>query len=224
MPREIDFLDSFVKLLKTNGYPENSLNIEPSIVGFGKNLKPDLVIVDPDSNKPLAIFELKRLPSEEHLNGAIQQLKHYSKAMKNVEIPLFAVFIPSNENVSDSDFKIFKIFSELNFYERDFEELKKIPDYTLLKNSQLTKEITKVAEEQEQTIDYFQMLCWVGAIFVFLIFLAAIFKLFTVDLQILALIGVIVGLFILPYANKLKILGFEFERLTDIKKGKSEKK
>lgn len=221
--REIDINDFFVKYLISKGYPENSINIGTTIAHPLGLCKPDFIIVDPDSNKPLAIFELKRMRTDTSVSSAIQQLMKYAQIIENPDIPLFAVFPISIDNNS-LEFEFFTI--DLSSEKKDSDRIKKtdtFPSYKLLKNSQLTKELSKISTEQEQTIDNFTKVSWALAFLVFLVLVADILNIFKIDIQSLALIGVIIGLIILPYANKLKILGFEFERLTQSKKGKDEK-
>jgi len=55
--REIDIHDFFVNYLLSKGYPKNSITVNPVLENYNR---PDFVIVDPETNKPLAIFELKR--------------------------------------------------------------------------------------------------------------------------------------------------------------------
>jgi hypothetical protein len=244
--REFEFHNEFVNYLKSKGYPENAIIVNPVYEYLGRKYRPDIVIVDPDSNKPLAIFELKNIKSDRTIATTIQQLATYAQAIKNPDILLFAAF-PIGEDNKSIDFEIFPLDDIGEKGENEISVLKKKgksknkvegeekeistrliktdnpPEYKILKNSRLTEEISKISDEQEQTIGYFQILCLVSAIFVFLILMADILNLFKIDTQRLALIGVIIGLFILPYASKLKILGFEFERLTQSKKGKEEK-
>lgn len=228
--REIDIKDFFVKYLISKGYPENSITVDPVYDYLGRKYRPDILIVDPDSNKPLAIFEIKRTKNPQNLDTAFKQLSTYAQAIKNPDILLYAVF-PIAVDEKSLGFEIIpfnkKDEQEENEDRKDLQgssfESDNPPEYKILKNSRLTEEISKITTEQEHTIDYFQLLCWVSAIFVFLALIADILNYFKIDVQRIALIGVIVGLFILPYASKLKILGFEFERLTQSKKENDEK-
>lgn len=220
---EIDIGNYFIEFLISHGYPENSI-ISKSVLFHPEHPCPaDFTIVDPESNKFLALFEVKKETKTEKLHSAVRdQLLNYSLAITDRDIPIIAVY-PKSGDKNDLQFE-FYLFNR--FANNDSERLIKrdiLPDYKILKNSRLSKELSKISDKQEQTVDNFQMVCWVSAIFVFLVLLADIFKIFTADLQRLGLIGVIVGLFILPFASKLKILGFEFERLSQIKKGKDNK-
>jgi hypothetical protein len=224
MIREIDLHNFFVKYLISNGYPENSITIHPILEYLGRKYRPDFVIVDPDSNKPLAIFELKSKRTDQSESSAIQQLVTYAQAIKIPDIPLFAVFPIGLDNKS-LEFEFFTISPSTEKKESDrITKHETLPDYKLLKNSRLSEEISKISDEQEQTEDYFQILCWISAIFVCMLLVADYLNIYKIDVQRLGLIGLIVGLFILPYASKLKLLGLEFEKLTLSKKDKDEKK
>jgi len=218
MFREIDLHDFFVQYLISKGYPENSITINPVLDYLGRKYQPDFVIVDPDSNMPLAIFELKDKRTEDSLSTAIQQLSTYAQAIKIPDIPLFAVFPIGVDNKSlEFEFFTRNLPSE-NKESDQIIKSDKLPAYQLLKNSRLTEELSKISDEQEHTVDIFKKICWVLAVLVCLALVLDILNIFKIDVQRLGLIGVIIGLIILPYANKLKILGFEFERLTQIKK------
>lgn len=222
MFRELDIHPVFVKYLISKGYPENSITINPVYEHLGRRFRPDIVIVDPESNKPLAIFEIKYSSNGKNLTDAIQQLYSYAQAIKVPDIPLFAA-VPIGID-KEIQFEIYPIKTPSET--KGTEPPKKTdnpPDYALLKNSRLTEELTKISKEQEHTIDDFTKVSWILAFLVFISLIADIISIFKIDVQRLALIGVIIGLIILPYANKLKILGFEFERLTQSKKGKNEK-
>jgi len=221
--RKIDIHDFFIKYLISNGYPENSINFKPVFHHPERPCLADLAIVDPESNKLLAVFEVKRQQRTEKLHSSVRdQLLSYSQAIPDPDVPLIAVF-PTLVDNKDLQFEFFFLNRSADNETERLVKRERLPEYKLLKNSRLTKELLKISDEQEQTVDYFQMICWVSAVFVFLALLADILNYFKVDIQRLALIGVIVGLFILPYASKLKILGFEFERLSQIKKGTREK-
>ncbi|MFA5269953.1 MAG: hypothetical protein WC379_18470 [Methanoregula sp.] len=222
MTRELDIHEVFVEFLVSKGYPRNSVTIDPVYEHLGRKYRPDIVIVEPDTNKPLAIFEIKNELGKNGLNSAIQQLFSYAQAIKIPDIPLFAAF----PTIVDKEitFEIYQIKSPSETKETESSgKIESPPSYALLKNSRLTEELSKISEDQEKTVDNFTKVCWGLAFLVFLFLIIDFLNIYKIDLQRLGLIGVLIGLIILPFANKLKILGFEFERLTQSKKGNDEK-
>ena len=68
--------------------------------------------------------------------------------------------------------------------------------------------------KRENTLNYFQVICWVVAFLLFIVLLLDILKIVSMTPERLALVGGIVALVIIPFAKKLRILGVEFERLS----------
>jgi len=89
MEREINVLYSLIEFLISHGYPENSLALEWNI---SRGYKVDLAVVDPDTNKPIALFEIKRRKTEESTKMAIRQLETYSKVLGDEQVPTYIVF------------------------------------------------------------------------------------------------------------------------------------
>jgi hypothetical protein len=221
MIRELEIHEVFVKYLILNGYPEKSIVVSPVFDHLGRKYRPDFVIVDPDSNKPLAIFEVKNIRKDNSLKDVTQQLYSYARAIKIPDVPLFAAF-PTIIN-KEIQFEIYSIKTPSEEKEIEPEKIDNPPVYSLLKNSRLTEELSKISEDQEKTADNFTNVCWGLAFLVSLFLIVDFLNIYRIDLQRLGLIGVFIGLIILPFANKLKVLGFEFERLSQSKKGKEEK-
>ena len=70
---EKDTLQSFINYLMERGYPENSLLTNYKIGKY----RADLVIIDPETNNPLQIFEFKAKKTQQsQLNGK-NRIKNY---------------------------------------------------------------------------------------------------------------------------------------------------
>jgi len=54
--REKDLLFSLIKYLTSHGYPEEALALEWKV---GQKYRVDLAVIEPVTNKPIALFELK---------------------------------------------------------------------------------------------------------------------------------------------------------------------
>lgn len=70
-----DFLESFQDFLINKGYPEDSILVDYKIGKY----RPDLTIVDPQTNTPLQIFELKAKKTPQTEEAGRQQLRRYTE-------------------------------------------------------------------------------------------------------------------------------------------------
>ena len=87
-------------------------------------------------------------------------------------------------------------------------------DYNFQRNSRLSEKIEDKKKNKEKKIDYFKWICWILAFLILVIFILKRIGWLNIDSVDFAFIGSIVGLILIPYSNKMKILGVEFERLT----------
>jgi len=212
MERDEDLLLSLIGFLLAHGYPKESLVIEWPI---DKRYRADLAVIDPDTNKALALFELKRRKTNDSLKMALKQLETFSKALGDEQVPTYAVFGKDG----DPPFEIFYL-PKPGFEESEAELIgtNKVPDFSTFKISKITKTIAQTLEKRKATLNSFQILCWIAAFFASVLLLLDFLNILDITPERLALIGIIVGLIVIPFASKLKILGIEFERLTEKKK------
>ncbi|GEM_PF-6540119 len=87
--------------------------------------------------------------------------------------------------------------------------LQSVPEYSSLKMQKL---IAK-KKEKDQALAGFKRLCWIMALVLVGVLLVDVFVVSMVTGPRLSLVGMIVGLFLAPYVNRLRVLGMEFERL-----------
>lgn len=205
MERDKDLLLALIKFLLEHGYPKESLVME---WGVGKQYKVDLAVIDPDSNKAIALFELKRKKSLESMKMAFRQLKVYSKAIGDEQVPVYVVF----GKYGDPPFEIYHLKKE-EFGECEELKIDRVPDYSIFKNRKIRQIIDQIEKKRERTINYFQIICWIMAFFTAVLLVLDFLNILKITPERLALIGVIAGLIIVPFASKLKILGFEYEGL-----------
>jgi len=88
----------------------------------------------------------------------------------------------------------------------------------LLEISEIRKAISKTQKKRQETLTLFHIICWSLAIIVTALLYLEFINKIKITTERLALIAVIIGLILIPFAGKLKILGFEFERLQRKKK------
>ncbi|MFA4831634.1 MAG: hypothetical protein WC618_05750 [Patescibacteria group bacterium] len=190
-----------VKLLVSKGYPESSFNFEwkQGMLGY------DLAVIDPRSSELLAIFELKVesavVISTEKLR---EKIKKYAALVSKISVPLYIVSAVQGGNL----FAIHKLIyqtKESNFPE--FLEVENLPDFNTLKN-------TVLVLKKKEYVNWLKVGSWIfsGLFLILLIF--EWWGKIVITYPRLILIGIICGLFLVPYAYKLKILNFfEFERV-----------
>jgi len=208
MEREHDLLKALIDYLIKHGYPKDSFVLEWKV----GNRIIDLAVIERITNKPVALFELKRRKNQETINIAINQLRAFTMELGNEQIPIYVVF-PSIGKLP------FEIYNIKDLQENQIEEIERVPDFDFLENTFKKKEIIKVKKKEKDTIDIFATICWMASVLVAVLF---VLNLLNERIQItyidLSLIGVVIALAILPFSSKLKFLGIEFNRLKDKKK------
>lgn len=77
---ETDIRDKLISRLLELGYPKSSIVLELGLeIGRTSTARIDLAILDPETNKILSVFEVKK--DSKNLGGAVQQLISYSKVL-----------------------------------------------------------------------------------------------------------------------------------------------
>lgn len=212
MERDEDLLLSLIDFLLAHGYPKNSLVMEWPIRG---RYRVDLAVVDPDTNKAIALFELKRKKRPETLKMALRQLEAYSKALGDEQVPTYVVF----GKEGDPPFEIYYLQKEgLERSENQPIRINKVPDFSIFKTSRFRKIVSQTEKKRKKTLNSFQIVCWVAAFFVSVLLILDFSNILDITPERLALVGVVAGLVIIPFASKLKLLGIEFERLREKEK------
>lgn len=207
MELDKDLLIAVINFLLQHGYPKDSLVMEWPI---GQRYRADLAVVDPDTNKAIALFEFKRVKNPDSIKMALRQLEAYTTAMGDDQVPTYVVF----GKEGDEPFEIYHIEKGVDDKETlSSVALKKIPDFSIFKNSKIRKSIEQAEKERERAIDYFLIICWILAIGGIVLLVVDFMGLIKITAERLSLIFLIMILFVIPFASKLKILGVEYERL-----------
>ena len=206
MKLEKETYKALVKYLLQHGYPPESLAVEYQLGKY----RVDLAVIDPESKVPLALFEIKQQKTPLTLKTGKEQLKRFLSYLDTKSIPTYLVFTkkgtPAFEiqriqleetqiSVEETGFK-----SEL---EMDFDTIQNIT------RSAITAETTN---RRKRTIDILKWQCvFIISILLVLLILDAL-NIILISTEHLTIGGVIIALSLIPYASKLKFLGFEFER------------
>jgi predicted nucleic acid-binding Zn ribbon protein len=195
-----------MEYLTAHGYPEEALVFEWKI---DARHMVDLAVIDPTTNRPIALFELKRRKNPQNLSMATRQLAAYKKALGDDQVPTYIVF-PAEGIPPFEMYHLKKDASESN--ELFDTQIERVPDYSVMKNSAISKEILKTERQRRSTLDWFQVMCYLLAGAVVLLVVLDFLGIVRITPERLTLIGIIIALIIVPVASKLKILGMEFER------------
>lgn len=207
MELDKDLLLGVIKFLLQHGYPEESLVVEWPI---GQRYRADLAVVDPGTNKAIALFEFKRVKNPESMKMALRQLATYTKAMGDVQVPTYAVFGKEGEE----SFEIYHIEKGVDGKETlSPVALRRISDFSIFKNSNIRKSIEQAETKKKRVVDEFRVVCWILAIVVMALLVLDFTGLIKITPERLSLIFLIVILFVMPFASKFKFLGLEYERL-----------
>ncbi|MDD5569650.1 MAG: type I restriction enzyme HsdR N-terminal domain-containing protein [Bacteroidales bacterium] len=213
MERDLDILKRVTDFLIQHGYPEESIMLEWKV---SSKYRVDMAVIDNISKRPVALFEFKRQRRKESENIAIEQLKKYAEILGDDTIPLYLVFGADNTE----GFEIY-FLTEDNGKEV-LKLIPTIPQFRNLKNSFLSKAVSKNEKDKKKFFNWFRFICWFLASIIFLLLYFDFKGCISITTERLGIIAIIIGLVIVPFARKLKILGLEFERLIDDKEKKYE--
>lgn len=209
----------FSAFLQERGYPDGSLIYEPRLKGpQGKLYIPDFLIVDPTRNERLAIVEVKRQITG-RIKGIQEQLEQYKKAAGDSTLPAFLV-TPNDEPQSKYPFNL-HIFNSKN--QLEIVDFRLFPAFSALSSNQTAEKKQNLKQEKEQISNAFDLISHITAfaLVVLLIadFLCSLKGITLLTAERLALLGGAVVMVVIPFAQKFKGLGIEWERAQDKSKG-----
>lgn len=201
----------FFAYLKNLGFPDGSLIFEPSVKIAGKIYSPDFLIVDPDNNERLAVIEVKR-KFFDRSELVKEQLNTYRNAIGNTTIPAFLA-TPSEDNAAEHPFKIFKLRDDGEFEKID---LSLFPSFFSLSSNKAAEKKKEISDKKEGITSSFETVTrWTVVSLIALViadFVCSFFNIKILTTERLTLFGGAVALLIIPYAQKFKWLGIEWEQ------------
>lgn len=194
---EVQIMELLLKELIKNGYPPESLSTYSKKDGYTY----DLAIFDPQSNEIIAIFELKlQNPLMSSSTGLRNSIKKYLAFAKNTNIPFFLVNF-KKDKLTFSQF----ISKDQQKEKGTFVPILKLPLFEGLKSKVL-------GGKRKKEIDKLTVVCWVLAFLLAILLVLEFYNIYTITFERISLIGAIIALILIPFAQKLKVLNFEFER------------
>jgi hypothetical protein len=208
----------FFQYLSELGFPQSSIIYEPAFqpIGDGRRYRPDFALLDPKTNEPLAIIEIKGRSDPETLSRATQQVQRYIAALRDRAVRGFVV-TPAQSGVG------------FDFYTPgENGEPKQVPSSSFLQfeslsSARIAAKKEMLAEEKKETIDQFLVVCFSAAAFAVALatadFVCSRYGTTLLTAERMALIGAAGALVVIPYVQKFKGLGIEIDRAAKQTKG-----
>lgn len=207
----------FASFLKQRGYPDGSLIYEPAIRGTDGGLyRPDFLVIDPANKESLAIIEVKGQLSN-RVKGIKEQLDKYKAALGDITLPAFVV-TPSDAYVAEYPFDLFTFNRAGELEKVDF---RLFPNFEALSTNKATEKKKEIKAEKKAVTGTFEKLSWwlAGGMVIIMgaDFICSRYDITLVTTERLTLLGGAVALVLIPFAQKFKGLGIEWERATSKK-------
>ena len=201
MNSEKEFTTAFLNFLKTEkGYPEESLVTE---LRLSKNMWADIVVIDPENKDILAIFELKRKLVPERIGIAVSQIERCKEHLGVDSIRSFVVTTDEHDRL---------VIYQVNENGPEIVPNELFLSYKAISNSSTASKKNRISHQTETTVDRFKLSCYLISFLAFVLFILDVLGVHKFTAQQLSLFGIVVAFIAIPYAAKLKVLGFEFER------------
>ena len=201
---EAEAVNRLLQELKELGYPEGSVRFEFAVKSSnGQRRYIDVAIIDPDTNDVVAIIEVNGAKGNA-LNAAAKQVASYAKLLPSSPLSLVYVFEGEAKQigmVNESDGGVTLIQS--------------LPSFISLLTGGRAQNKVEAKSKSSRVTDSFSLACYLLAFLVGVILALDIAGIYKFSSQQLTLLGIFIGLLVIPYAAKFKLLGMEFERYSD---------
>jgi hypothetical protein len=200
----------FFQYLSELGFPKSSVIYEPVFkpIGDGRKYRPDFALIDPRTSEPLAIIEIKVRNDQTTLSRATQQVQQYIAALIDKGVRGFVV-TPAQSGGFDF------------FTPGEDGQPKQVPSTSFLQfeslaSARIAEKKEMLAEEKKETTDQFLVVCFVAAAFAVALavadFICSRYDIKLLTTERMALVGTAIALVVIPYSQKIKGFGFEFDR------------
>lgn len=208
----------FFHYLSELGFPKSSVIYEPVFqpIGDGRRYRPDFALLDPKTNEPLAIIEIKGCNDPATLSRATQQVRQYIAALRDKAVRGFVV-TPAQSG------------GGFDFYTPgENGEPKQVPSSSFLQfeslsSARIAEKKEMLAEEKKETTDQFLVVCFAAAAFAVSVaaadFVCSCYGITLLTTERMALVGAAIALVVIPYVQKFKGLGIEIDRAAKQAKG-----
>ena len=204
----------FAEYLIEIGYPSDSIVYEPAILSsdYNRSYTPDFLIVDPIKGEGLALIEIKAARLKD-AQKTFEQLLAYRNVVGS-NVPVFLV-IPSESNGSKCAFDLYTFDENKGLITSD---ISLFPSFRALTAEQSAKIKSDIRSKKIKATELFQNVSWLLAFILAVIvtadFILAQYNIVLLTTERMALIGASVALIVIPFAQRFKGLGIEWERAT----------
>jgi hypothetical protein len=212
MSRHTKAEENLIKFLKNAGFPEAAILLDPEFETPQGNIvaRPDVVVVNRKSLDPVAIFEVKSKLEPKHEHRIVMQVGGYSDLFPN--IPSYLVTF--SEERPGFQLHYFNRSTRI-FQDIAPEDLPTYDDLVVAAEGSKESEDRSSRKARERITYQLKLICWALAGMCAAI---GVSDFIWPDKEILngsrlAILGIVIGLVVLPFAQKLKLLGVEFERI-----------
>ncbi len=199
--------------LITIGYPKDSIVYEPAFPSRdGRRIyRPDFLIIDPVTKERLALIEVKGLDRVDS-EGTYRQLLTYREAIGSDTIPLFMV-TPSSSKSTMFPFDLYVFGEQGELIKSDFALF---PTFSALSAEEVAERKSELREKKSAVTKSFEFvsrsLAGLLILVVIVDFILAQFNITLLTTERMALLSASVALVVIPYAQKFKGLGIEWEK------------
>ncbi|MDO6420857.1 type I restriction enzyme HsdR N-terminal domain-containing protein [Saccharophagus degradans] len=202
---EAEAVNILLQELKGLGYPDESIRFEFVVnSSSGQRNYIDVAIIDPDTNDVVAIIEVKNGVKGNALSSAARQVASYAKLLPSSPLSLVYVF--------EGDAKQIGIVNESD---GGVTLIQSLPSFNSLLTGGRAQNKVEAKSKSSRITDRFSIVCYLLACLVAAILALDITGTYKFSSQQLTLLGIFIGLLVIPFAAKFKLLGMEFERYSD---------
>lgn len=202
---EAEAKNGLIQELRELGYPEESIRLE-FIVNSSKGRRNyiDVAIIDPKSNDVIAIIEVKNYTNDNTLNAAAMQVSSYAKLFPSSPLSFVYLFDGASKQIG-----------QVNDSGGGVTLIPSLPSFNSLLTGERAQNKVEAKNKTNRVTDSFTLACYLLAFLVSVVLALDIAVVYKFTSQQLTLLGIFIGLLVIPYAAKFKLLGMEFERYSD---------
>jgi hypothetical protein len=199
-------------LLLEKGFPPESIIYDPSMYSSGTGIvyTPDFLIVDPLTKEFLAIIEVKS--KQVDLSHARNLLERYKKSLGATRAATFVV--TGSEDVPEK----IAIFKSSSQNVTDEVETNLLPNFQALQVNNVAGKKTEIKTDQDKTIRNLRATGVFLSIFLFAVtvsdFILSLRNIQLLNTERITLLGAVIILLLIPFFQKFKGLGLEWELAT----------
>jgi len=196
-------------------YMRKELEIPEDMIAIGYRLNSrtevDFAVIDRITNLPIMIFEIKGVKNQRSIDSARKFIRNIGAHYGKISARVYMAFL-----MDDNSFDIEEV-NPINGATINKEVKPLDLNYRLNRNSVVSETAKKKEEEKERVIDSLSIVSWILATLIaigYVVLKVVDYSITTIDIAIL---GAIIGLVLLPFANKIRFLGVEYERYVKAK-------